>query len=257
MFVVQTYSNNTRIEHKLPSIFDCSTRKINQFMEKKVSVTMEGPTRNKDFVAACGTFLDEEEEESKGSDWELLSDNFSVMSMNSSIFFQQHDDDCNGIVGDTWTRFRDQNVLVEKRIWNDTDEAGASLSPELKVSKPCCALPLVPSDTWSRTVRGEQDDAFDDDDDDTILMSAEKFETKDHRPREKHTLRRTFVHGVYYHDKNGRRKVMDKDHIPATKTHGRKLYEHKSNRQWLRRERRHEKRVQRQDRKEALAAGFF
>lgn len=97
-------------------------------------------------------------------------------------------------------------------------------------------------------------------DDPESMQNADIFEVNRHtqrpRSRNNHTLRRN----VSAPDSSQLRKVagpplqrvMDKDHVPQTKTWACKLFEHRSGRQWLQRERRHQKHVERRHRKASL-----
>lgn len=83
---------------------------------------------------------------------------------------------------------------------------------------------------------------------------------KARRKRDGHTLRRrvgppaSHSFGRRYRLAAGERYdqvVRDFEHVPATKTHGCKLFEHPSGRQWLKNRRRYENHVERRERKSA------
>lgn len=79
------------------------------------------------------------------------------------------------------------------------------------------------------------------------------FAKTDRRPNG-HTMRRNVAAPDSARERKfmGPQKVMDKDHCPLTKTWGCKLREHRLGRQWLQKERRHEKHVDRKHRKESI-----
>jgi len=77
--------------------------------------------------------------------------------------------------------------------------------------------------------------------------------------KESHTLRKDVGAPQPHQEKrryNSSQKVMDKDHTPANKTYGCKLFEHRSNRQWLKKRKQYRHKVQRKNRKQLARQDF-
>jgi hypothetical protein len=159
-------------------------------------------------------------------DWEFLSENHSVSTMSSTVTTAT-------------MSYKDALLFQQNPSATTTTGTSRSLAPDKNHNF-----------TQKRRVHHQTTKLLEDVTTvDDPASSMYDFAKTDRRPNN-HTMRRN----VSGHDAAQRRKlmgplkVMDKDHLPLTKTWGCKLFEHRSGRQWLQKERRHEKHVDRKRR---------
>ena len=162
-------------------------------------------------------------------DWEFLSENYSVFTISSMA---------------TMTTFSYKDALLSQQDPLATTTTGTSCVQALDNNQNS-----VKRKERHQTTNVLKDTTVVDD----PALSMYDF-TKTDRGTSSHTMRRNVScpDAAQRREFMGPSKVMDKDHVPLTKTWGCKLREHRSGRQWLQKQRRHEKHVDRRCRKEFI-----